>query len=124
MGNLGRSRPDHPAVDGSRVFVKRKPHADYEYRERLVHPRRVPTVCYLRHPTLLSSRKGFDPLFYYALPRHRSFSGPSTQRRELSRAVRKPLALSTPALTSIPRPAARSPTRFPTARRRRRRPWP
>src|SRR5215213_5487149 len=104
MGNLGRSRPDHPAVDGSRVFVKRKPHADYEYRERLVHPRRVPTVCYLRHPTLLSSRKGFDPLFYYALPRHRSFSGPSTQRRELSRAVRKPLALSTPALTSIPRP--------------------
>src|SRR5688572_24398641 len=24
--NLGRSRPDHPAGDGSRVFVKRKPH--------------------------------------------------------------------------------------------------
>jgi hypothetical protein len=48
----------------------------------------------------------------------------SNQRRELSRDVRKPLALSTLALTSNPRSAPRSPTRFPTARRRRRRPWP
>src|ERR671921_1922244 len=57
MGNLGRPRPDHPAVDASRVFVKRKPHPDDVYRERLVHPRRVPTVYYLPHPTLLPSRK-------------------------------------------------------------------
>src|SRR5687768_1519844 len=57
--NLGRSRPDHPAGDGSRVFVKRKPHPDDENREGLVHPRRVPAVYYLRHPTLLSESKRF-----------------------------------------------------------------
>src|ERR687889_1242703 len=87
MGNLGRPRPDHPAVDASRVFVKRKPHPDDVYRERLVHPRRVPTVYYPPHPTLLPSRKGFGALIYSALPRHHSFSGPSTQRREPSRAI-------------------------------------
>lgn len=59
VGNLGRPHPDHPAVDGRRVFVKRKSHPDYEYRERLVHQRRVPTVYYLRLPTLLSESKRF-----------------------------------------------------------------
>jgi hypothetical protein len=67
--------------------VKWKPHPDDVYRERLVHPRRVPTVYYLPHPTLLPSRKGFGALIYSALPRHHSFFGPSTQRREPSRAI-------------------------------------
>ena len=42
-------------AEGREPFPDRKeivdPHPDYEYRERLVHPRRVPTVYYLRHPT-------------------------------------------------------------------------
>src|SRR5215211_7237592 len=57
--NAGRLGPDHLALDGSRVFVKRKPHPDNECRERLVHPRRVPAVYYLRQPTLLSESKRF-----------------------------------------------------------------
>src|SRR5919107_3057015 len=51
--NLARPRPNHPAVDGSRIFVKRKPHPDDENRERLVPPPRVPSPRYLRPLTLL-----------------------------------------------------------------------
>ena len=57
MGNLGRPRPDHPAVDGSRIFVKWKPHPDDKDHERLVYPRRIPAVDYLRHANLPSDSK-------------------------------------------------------------------
>src|SRR5215203_1525415 len=80
--NLGRSRPDHPAGDGSRVIVKRKPHPDYDTaNDSSIRAVYLPsTTCAIQ--LSCPSRKGSHALIYYTLPRHRSFSGPSTQRHE------------------------------------------